>query len=118
MAMVSSLFCTGTEAERQPGCSPTHNPPKGGCVVGESNPPAPASDRAAWVRQNLPTCAAVAAGFRAAFGEVRLIYASENGHQIGTPIPYDANKTVSMADIHLGPMAAAAGSQRNPRKEK
>ena len=39
--------------------------------------------RAAWVRANLPECSAVAAAFRAEFGEVRLVFASENGHVIG-----------------------------------
>jgi hypothetical protein len=37
------------------------------------------------VRENLPTCADFAAQCRAAFGEVRMLYASENGHTIGKP---------------------------------
>jgi hypothetical protein len=45
------------------------------------------SDRAEklaeWVRENLPTCAAVAAEFREAFGDVRLVYAREAGNEIG-----------------------------------
>jgi hypothetical protein len=49
-------------------------------------PVAPArADAAAWVRDNLPTCADFAAQCRAAFGEARLLYASENGHTIGKP---------------------------------
>ncbi len=43
--------------------------------------------RAAWVRANLPECSAVAAAFRAEFGDLRLVYASENGHVIGKPGP-------------------------------
>jgi hypothetical protein len=40
------------------------------------------SDRQ-WVRDNLPECASVAAAFKAEFGDVRLTYASENGHVLG-----------------------------------
>ena len=43
------------------------------------------SERVAWVRDNLPTCADFAAQCRQAFGEARLLYASENGHSIGKP---------------------------------
>lgn len=43
--------------------------------------------RAAWVRENLPGCAAVAEAFRAEFGDVRLVFAAEAGHVIGKPGP-------------------------------
>jgi len=36
-----------------------------------------------WVADNLPTCAAIAAAFRAEFGDVRLVWAKEGGHEIG-----------------------------------
>lgn len=39
-------------------------------------------------------------------------YARENGHEIGTPIPYDAAKAVSLSDIDLRPFNAVAGRQR------
>lgn len=42
-------------------------------------------------------------------------HASENGHEVGTRIPYDANKAVSLSDINLGPMnvkAAKAESRK------
>lgn len=42
-------------------------------------------ERAAWVRQNLPTCAAFAAQVAAGFKDARMTYASENGHVIGKP---------------------------------
>lgn len=45
------------------------------------------SDRAEWVRQHLPICAAAAAAFAAAFPGCRMTYASENGHTIGKPTP-------------------------------
>lgn len=38
---------------------------------------------AQWVRENLPECASIAASFRAEFGDVRMTYASENGHVLG-----------------------------------
>jgi len=44
-----------------------------------------AESMAEWVRENLPTCAAVAAEFKAEFGDVRLVYAKEAGHEIGKP---------------------------------
>lgn len=43
--------------------------------------------RAAWVRENLPGCTAVAEAFRAEFGDVRLVFAAEAGHVIGKPGP-------------------------------
>ena len=46
----------------------------------------PADDRqaaAAWLRANLPTVAAIAASFRDEFGDVRLVWAKEAGHEIG-----------------------------------
>ena len=54
----------------------------------ESHPPQPtknakAEEKAEWVRLNLPTVAAFATAMRAEFGEVRLVYARENGHTIG-----------------------------------
>ena len=62
------------------------HPPLGGGVP-ERVCPAPVAparaDAAAWVRDSLPTCADFAAQCRAAFGEARLLYASENGHTIG-----------------------------------
>lgn len=36
-----------------------------------------------WVAENLPTCASVANEFRKEFGDVRLVWARENGHEIG-----------------------------------
>lgn len=64
------------------------HPPLGGGVP-ERGCPAPVApdraDAAAWVRDSLPTCADFAAQCRAAFGEARLLYASENGHTIGKP---------------------------------
>lgn len=64
------------------------HPPLGGGVP-ERMCPAPVAparaDAAAWVRDNLPICADFAAQCREAFGEARLLYASENGHNIGKP---------------------------------
>lgn len=70
-------------------------PPKGGEGEGiagrrPNRGPVMADDResrAAWVRENLPGCTAVAEAFRAEFGEVRLVFAAEAGHVIGRPGP-------------------------------
>lgn len=104
----SAFFLPSAAGVRHPGNSPTHNPPKGGCVVGERHSPEPTStDRRAggaeWVRENLPSVAAVAATFRAEFGDVRLTYASENGHEIGRP----GQDGVKLSETHVGPMAIA-----------
>ena len=64
------------------------HPPLGGGVQEKvcPAPVAPARAEAAeWVRQHLPICADFAAQCREAFGEARLLYASENGHTIGKP---------------------------------
>ena len=45
------------------------------------------ASKAAWVRENLPGCTAVADAFRAEFGDVRLVFAAEAGHVIGKPGP-------------------------------
>lgn len=59
------------------------------------------SDRAAWVRENLPTCAAAAATFAAAFPGCRMTYASENGHVIGKPAP----RGLKLSEIVIGSFA-------------
>ena len=67
-----------------------------------------------FVQDNLPHCAAVAAKFKAAFGDVRMVYACENGHEIGNKTPQDENKTVCMADVDLRPFNAVATPRRKP----
>lgn len=59
------------------------------------------ADPAALVREHLPTCAAVAAEFRAVFGDVRMTYASENGHVIGKP----GTDGVRVSETVVGSMA-------------
>lgn len=60
------------------------------------------SDRAAWVRENLPTCAGVAASFKSVFGEVRMVFASEGGHVIGERGP----DGVKLSETQVGTMYA------------
>ncbi len=77
-------------------------------MVGERHSPEPTShDRRAggaeWVRESLPTVAAIAASFRAEFGDVRLAYASENGHVLGKKGP----DGVKLSETVVGPMALA-----------
>lgn len=40
-------------------------------------------EKAEWVRMNMPVCAAVAAAFREVSSDVRMVFASENGHTLG-----------------------------------
>ena len=51
---------------------------------------------------NLPTVSAFANMLRAEFGEVRLVFASENGHVLGKPGP----DGVRMSDTVVGRMFA------------
>lgn len=76
------------------GIEENHPPPKGG-VCFPSNPEPPVEDKrvaeasperkaaALWLQENMPTVASVAAGFREAFGDVRLVWAREGGHEVG-----------------------------------
>ena len=83
------------------------------------------------LRQKMPTVAAFIDDLRAAFGEeiihniIRaglqgqpVFHASENGHQIGTPLPSVAGKSVSMADIDLRPANSLAGHHAGRTKGK
>lgn len=60
------------------------------------------SERQQWVRDNMPTVASVAGEFKAVFSEVRLVFASENGHVLGKPGP----DGVRMSDTVVGRMFA------------
>lgn len=63
--------------------------------------------KAAWVKANLPTCAAVAASFKEAFCDVRMVYASENGHSIGQRGP----DGVKLSETVVGSMALAPAAK-------
>jgi hypothetical protein len=76
------------------------------------------------MRQAMPAVAGWIDQLRAAFGAEPIdaairagldgqqtFHARENGREVGTPIRYDENKAVSMADIDLGPMSAAGAPQ-------
>ena len=56
------------------------------------------SDRAAWVREHLPTCASAAAAFAAAFPGCRMTYANENGHVIGKP----GERGIKLSETFIG----------------
>jgi hypothetical protein len=89
-ATASTGFFSSAKQGRQGGDLGGNHPPlKGGVFSPKKHSPLPMpTDRsesmAEWVRENLPTCAAVAAEFKAEFGDVRLVYASEGGHVLGT----------------------------------
>ena len=83
------------------------------------------------LRQKMPTVAAFIDDLRAAFGEeiihniIRaglqgqpVFHASENGRQIGTPLPSAAGKSVSMADIDLRSFSAIAAQHASRAKGK
>ena len=82
------------------------------------------------LRQKMPTVATIL-DLHAAFGEeiihniIRaglqgqpVFHASENGHQIGTPLPSVAGKSVSMADIDLRSFSAIAAQHASRAKGK
>ena len=106
------LFFSPSTAGRQWGNSSPHNPPKGGCVGEERHSPVPGhADRAelaSLVRERLPICAGVAATYREACGDVRMVYASENGHTLGQR----GADGVPLSETLVGPMVARKGGQR------
>ncbi len=61
------------------------------------------ADMAAWTKANLPTCASVAAEFRGVFGDVRMVWAAEAGHTLGTRGP----DGVPLVDTVVGRMFPA-----------
>lgn len=66
--------------------TPPPPPLKGGVGgVGKDHSPLPDAERRQWLTENLPTVAGVVAQFAAEFGRenVRVVFASENGHVIG-----------------------------------
>ena len=76
------------------------------------------------LRLAMPTVAGWIDDLRAAFGAELIdhairagidgqqtFHARENGREVGTPIAYDANKAVSLADCIIGPMNPANAPQ-------
>lgn len=53
-----------------------------------------------WVRENLPLCTTWAEECRAAFGDVRLVFAQENGHTLGKRGP----EGLTIDQCLIGPM--------------
>lgn len=47
-----------------------------------------------------------------------VFHASENGHSVGTPLPYDARQAVSLADVSIGPWNRASAPQNATSKGK
>lgn len=82
---VSVGFTNSERRERQ--APPPHpSPLKGEGVGGGVGLAAGDSDRAAkaeWMRQNLPTCTAIASDFRSIFPGCRMTYAEEAGNVVG-----------------------------------
>lgn len=83
------------------------------------------------LRQKMPLVAAFIDDLRAAFGAecindiIRaglqgqpVFHASENGYQIGTPLPSVEGKSISMADIDLRPFNAIAAQHDSRPKGK
>lgn len=82
------------------------------------------------LRLAMPTVAAWIDDLRAAFGDDQInlqikaciagqptFWARENGHEIGTRAPYDANKAIAMSDTVVSSKNATA-AQRESRKGK
>lgn len=76
------------------------------------------------LRQAMPGVAAFIDSLREAFGDDQInpsikagmdgqptFHAKENGHSVGTPLPYDANKAVSLTDVCIGPLNRASAPQ-------
>jgi hypothetical protein len=83
------------------------------------------------LRQTMPTVAGWIDELRAAFGPETInaaikagidgqptFYAKENGHSVGTPLPYAAAKAVSLTDVCIGPLNRASAPQNANSKGK
>ena len=83
------------------------------------------------LRQKMPLVAAFIDDLRTEFGAEYIndiirsgidgqpvFHASENGHQVGTPLPSVAGKSVSMADIDLRSFSAIAAQNASRAKGK
>lgn len=81
------------------------------------------------LRQIMPATAAFIDQLRAAFGPAMInrsikagidgqptFWARENGQEIGTRAPQCPERTVSLADIHLGPLNPANAPQKGTRR--
>ncbi len=101
-------FTEMERVERQ--APPPHPSPLKGEGVGGGVGLAAADRRASqaeWVRENLPICSAFAAAMRAEFGDVRMVFASENGHVLGKPTPDPAFSATGDALLPLRKEAKA-----------
>lgn len=79
------------------------------------------------LREAMPTVTAIIDDLRANFGQVvveairggmegqQTFHAIENGHEVGTPIAYTPEKSISLAECHIGPLNAA-GALQTPKK--
>lgn len=67
-------------------------------------------DKTTWLRRELPIVAALVDDFASAFGRenIRVNYASENGHEVGRRAPQHPETTVPLTDIYLAPKNAPA----------
>jgi hypothetical protein len=76
------------------------------------------------LRQTMPETAAFIDACREAFGAEMInvaikagidgqptFWASENGQEIGTKAAYDPERTISLADMHIGPLKPTAAQQ-------
>ena len=83
------------------------------------------------LRQTMPFTTAIIDDFRLEFPEAEIeksvragidgqptFYAKENGHSVGTPLPYDATKAVSLTDVCIGPLNRASAPQNANSKGK
>lgn len=72
-------------------------------------------DKTAWLRRELPTVAGLVDDFAAAFGRenIRVTFASENGHEIGRRAPHSDERAIKLSDTIVGPMNAAARDSAN-----
>ena len=76
-----------------------------------------ADNKTAWLRCELPIVAGVVDDFAAAFGRenIRVTYASENGHELGTRAAQAPENTVRLSETLIGPMNA---TQRDSASRK
>ena len=94
---------------------------------GLGSPVSKGAQRRNSVRKAAFLCAALRAAFgaecindiiRAGIDGQPVFHASENGHSVGTPLPYDARQAISLADVSIGPWNRASAPQNATSKGK
>lgn len=104
---------TGLSKNRRAEHSPEHGP-----YTRNMTKPKPMRQAMPWVTARIDELRAafgadlIDPSIRAGIDGQPTFHAIENGIEVGTPIPYDPARAVSLVDIHIGPLNLASSTER------